>query len=56
MINKFQKILNNYEDDFQPDLGTMKGVGVAIDVNPNAKPKFLKAIPVPLLKTKLRQN
>ena len=51
---KLQKILNNYEDVFHPELGTMKGVEVAIDVNPDAKPKFLKAKPVPyVIKNKI---
>ena len=45
--DKLQKILNNYEDVCRPELGTMKGVEVAIDVNPDAKLKFLKARPVP---------
>ena len=45
--DKLQKILNNYEDVFRPDLGTMKGVEVVIDVNPDAKLKLLKARPVP---------
>ena len=46
-IDKLNNLLLKYENVFSPELGTMKGVKVSIDINPEATPRFFKARPVP---------
>ncbi|KAL7854700.1 hypothetical protein SRHO_G00168900 [Serrasalmus rhombeus] len=40
-------ILNKHADVFKDELGNMKNISVKLDTKPDAKPKFLKARPVP---------
>ncbi|KAL7834774.1 hypothetical protein SRHO_G00290210 [Serrasalmus rhombeus] len=40
-------ILNKHADMFKDELGNMKNISIKLDTKPDAKPKFLKARPVP---------
>ncbi len=42
-----QTVLARHPDVFQAELGTMRGYKATIDVDPEAKPRFCKACPVP---------
>ena len=44
---KLNNLLKKYKDVFNSELGTMKGVEVNIEMMSDAKPRFLKARPVP---------
>ena len=42
-----EQVLERHKEVFKEELGTVEGTKVAIHVNPNARPRFYKACPVP---------
>ena len=46
---EFKSLLNKYSDVFKDELGCLKGMPVKLLVHENAKPKFFKPRPVPIL-------
>lgn len=44
---KLATVLRKHDEVFKNELGSMKDITVRLSVQPNAKPKFLKARPVP---------
>ena len=46
-VSACQQILNKHEAIFKDELGTVQGVTAKFHINPEAKPKFFKARPVP---------
>ena len=45
--NCLNKILSDYSEVFKSEMGTLKGFEVELKVDPDCKPKFCKARPVP---------
>ena len=45
--NCLNKILSDYKEVFKSEMVTLKGFEVELEVDPNCKPKFCKARPVP---------
>ena len=45
--NCLNKILSEYQEDFKSEMGTLKGFEVELTVNPDCKPKFCDARPIP---------
>ena len=45
--NCLDKILSNYKEVFKSEMGTLKGFEVELKVDPDCKPTFCKARPVP---------
>ena len=47
MHRTLQDVLDQYANLFKPEMGTLQGTTVKIHVKPNARPRFLRARPVP---------
>ena len=45
--NCLNKILSDYKEVFKSEMGTLEGFEVELKVDPDCKPKFCKARPVP---------
>ena len=45
--NCLNKILSDYKEVFKSEMGNLKGFEVELQVDPDCKPKFCKARPVP---------